>query len=380
MRILHVTPTADLASGGPIEGIRARGVFLQAEGHTVEVLTGDAPDAGYLAGFPLKVHAKGPSQGGFAKAPEMEKWLDEHFADYDAVIANGIWQYPNLAVRNAASRAKRPYWVFTHGMLDPYFNRAFPLKRIKKMLYWPWQHAVLRDARAVLFTCEEEKILARESFRPYRVRERVVSYGTSDPTGDPEGQKRAFEAAFPALAGKRYLLFLSRVNPKKGPDLLLKAFIELAARDPELHLAMAGPAEPEYQKSLEAIVAGKPGADRVHWLGMLKGDVKYGAFRNAEAFILPSHQENFGIAVAEALACGVPVLITKPVNIWREIDEDGAGYVDEDTEEGVAGLIARWIDTPSEIRQRMAESARRCFLDRFTIQKSAESLLEALAE
>ncbi len=128
-----------------------------------------------------------------------------------------MWQYPGLAARRAARALGLPYFVYTHGMLDPWFKRAFPLKHLKKLLYWPWgEYRVLRDAAAVCFTCEEEMILARQSFALYKAREAVVSYGTSAPAGDPDTQRAAFLGAYPALQGKRLLLFLSRHPCEKG--------------------------------------------------------------------------------------------------------------------------------------------------------------------
>src|SRR6202030_4246906 len=93
-----------------------------------------------------------------------------------------------------------PYYVFTHGMLDPWFKKAYPLKHLKKLLYWPWaEYRVLRDAKAVLFTSEEERILARRSFALYRVRERVVAYGTAAPPGNSEQLRTQFLAQHPEL-------------------------------------------------------------------------------------------------------------------------------------------------------------------------------------
>src|SRR5437762_5411066 len=104
---------------------------------------------------------------------------------------------------------------------------------------------------------------------------------------------------------------------------------------------------------------------------MLTGDTKWGALSAAEAFVLPSHQENFGIAVAEALACGTPVLISNKVNIWREIAADGAGFVDEDDEPGTARLLAKWLATPEGEREKMRRAAEQSFRTRFEVQMAA---------
>ena len=120
-------------------------------------------------------------------------------------------------------------------------------------------------------------------------------------------------------------------------------------------------------------------AQHVFWTGMLRGELKWGAFRAADAFILPSHQENFGIAVAEALACGVPVLISNQVNIWREIDASGAGLVEPDDLAGTRRLIERWLDQPQAAWQAMKTRAAQCFHERFLIDRTFESVMAAMA-
>jgi glycosyltransferase involved in cell wall biosynthesis len=116
----------------------------------------------------------------------------------------------------------------------------------------------------------------------------------------------------------------------------------------------------------------------VIWTGMVSGDLKWGAFRTADAFILPSHQENFGIAVAEAMGCGTPVLISNQVNIWREIQQAEGGLVDVDTQEGTERLIEKWLHTPREQWQRMRANAQSCFEQRFLIDRTADSFIEAM--
>src|SRR5439155_16750291 len=160
-------------------------------------------------------------------------------------------------------------------------------------------------------------------------------------------QREAFLKAFPHLRDKRILLFLGRLHEKKGCDLLLQAFADLAGSSKqvpaELHLVMAGPAKDEYGEFLKNLAVKLRIDSRVTWTNMLAGDLKWGAFHSAEAFILPSHQENFGIAVAEALACGLPVLISNRVNIWREIRLHGAGFVEGDDLKGTQRLLKSWV-------------------------------------
>jgi len=379
VNLLQVISSADPAHGGPMEGIRQTSEVLAQMGHHTEVASSDDPALPWLRDFSLTVHALGPGKSGYGYAPRMVPWLRENAARYDAVIVNGLWQYAGLAAWRALRGRETPYFVYTHGMLDPWFKRAYPLKHLKKSLYWPWgDYRVLRDAKAVLFTCEEEKLLARQSFGLYRANEVVVSYGTAGPAGDAVAQRAAFLSRYPELRGKRLLLFLSRIHVKKGCDLLIEAFARVAGADPSLRLVMAGPDQTGWRPELERRAASLDVPDRITWAGMLTGDMKWGAFYAAEVFALPSHQENFGVAVAEALACSLPVLISNKVNIWREIIEDGAGLVAEDTEAGMTRLLQEWLALPPPARQEMARRARRCFEDRFEIQIAANNLLEAL--
>jgi len=147
----------------------------------------------------------------------------------------------------------------------------------------------------------------------------VVGYGTSAPTGDAEQQQKLFLRRFPHLRDQRLVLFLSRIHPKKGVDLLIEAFAAVAPMDPRLQLVIAGPDQVGWQAQLQQRAAALGIAERITWPGMLGGDLKWGAFRAAELFCLPSHQENFGVVVAEALACGLPVAIAEHVNISAEV-------------------------------------------------------------
>ena len=143
-------------------------------------------------------------------------------------------------------------------------------------------------------------------------------------------------------------------------------------------VVMAGPADHDYGKQMQRLAKELGLQDHVTWTGMLCGDEKWGAFRCAEAFILPSHQENFGIAVAEALACSLPVLISNQVNIWREIQQAEGGLVDIDTQDGTERLITRWLQTPPDKWARMRLNAAQCFQQRFLIDRTAESFIEAM--
>lgn len=366
--ILHVTRSIDPRSGGTYEGARCLAANQMASGHTVETVTLDAP--GVVHAMPGVVHLVGPGSGSYGRTTALDRWLAGHLARFDVVVVHGLWQYHGFAARKACLKAGVPYAVFPHGMLDPWFKRTYPLKHLKKWLYWPWgEYRVLRDAAAVLFTAEEERLAARQSFWLYCAREQVVGFGTEPPPDDPHAQREAFFARFPDLRGKRLLLFLGRVHPKKGVDTLMRAF---AAHGGDLHLVVAGPDPDGMRPALEQPAGAA--ASRITWTGMIQGAEKWGAFRCADAFILPSHQENFGVAVAEALACDLPVLISRRVNIWREIEQAGAGWTAEDDEAGCAGLVRRWAGASTDERTRLRAAARPCFVTHFAMAGASARL------
>lgn len=378
MRILNVITSTNPAAGGPIENVTQMSRFF-GDTHRFEVACLDAPDAPWIADSPLIIHALGPGRGGYGYAPGVVNWLRANRRNYDAVLVRGIWQFGSYATWKALRNTSTPYFVFPHGMLDPWFKTSYPLKHIKKLMYWPWaEYRVLRDAKTVCFTSEEERVLARESFGLYRARETVVNYGTAAPPADVEAQCAAFLAQFPELNDKKLLLFLSRIHVKKGADLLIEAFARVAQNDADLHLVMAGPDQQGLQSELQAQAQKLGVAERITWTGMLQGELKWGAFRAASAFILPSHQENFGIVVAEALACGVPVLISDKVNIWREIVADQVGWVAPDTLEGTLANLTAWLHASDEELETMKRAAVRCFNERFEIGGAARSLLAVI--
>jgi glycosyltransferase involved in cell wall biosynthesis len=223
---------------------------------------------------------------------------------------------------------------------------------------------------------------AAQSFWMYQCRPQVIPYGTAAPPDDESRQREAFFDAFPALRDKQILLFLGRVHEKKGCDLIVEAIAQLREQQgerPRHHLVLAGPvSDISYARRLRERVARLGLSESVTWTGMLTGDRKWGAFRAADVFVLPSHQENFGIAVVEAMACGLPVLISRSVNIWREVVADQAGFAETDSGDGTRRLLMHWISLDQTTRNRIRANARRCFDRRFNVRMTSERVTRAL--
>lgn len=387
MNILHVIRTLDPAWGGPVEGLRNITAKATALGHSAEITCLDAPHSSWLKTSHLKVNAVGPAKlGQFGYCRRLDAWLQENIRRFDLVTANGIWMYFSAAVRRAAMQASVPYFVFIHGALDPWFKHRYPLKHIKKQIYWnAVESRVLRDAAAVLFTTAEEEALAHRAFWPYRCNSKIVGYGIEDPFLRKSQSKESIEPglslrrAFPQIGDRKFLLFLARIHEKKGIDLLLQAIGRNSKDFEDYAFVITGPGNEGYISELKTMAAQFGLENQLIWTGPLYDELKWAAFQEAEAYVLPSHQENFGISITEALACSVPVLITVKVNIWREIVEDGAGFAENDDVSGICRLLERWSRSSQTQKLCMRENARRCFENHFDIANTSARLFTLFA-
>lgn len=392
MKLLHLVASLDPQQGGVCQAVRTMIAGLAEQGVANEVATLDAPDAAWRAGAadPFTVHTLGPGRTSWGYSDQLIPWLSNNLPLYNGVILHGLWQYPGYALRKAMQRllahpaAVAPrVFVMPHGMLDPYFQRAEGrrIKALRNQLYWQLiEKTVVNQATGLLFTCETERRLAHEPFPAYRPRqERIVSLGVAEPLAYVPAMQTAFRARCPELVDRPYLLFLSRLHDKKGVDLLLQAYVQLAAANPAAvpALVVAGPGlDTPYGQQMQQLAAGVP---TVFFPGMLSGDAKWGAFYGCDAFVLPSHQENFGIAVAEALACGKPVLISDQVNIYQEIVAGEGGLVAPDTLAGTQQLLATWTGMTSAAQQAMSQRARQVYLNNFAVKSATTKLLAALS-
>jgi len=388
MKILRVISSMNPKQGGPCQGIRNSIPELEKSNVRNEVVCIDEPDADYLGKDSFTIHAIGAGKkNSWGYNKNLIPWLLSNFHRFDKVIVHGLWSYHSHAAIKAIIEYREnndvspKVYIMPHGMLDPYFQKAKErrLKALRNEIYWKIiENKVINKADGILFTCEEELLLARTTFPNYKPKREInVGYGVELPPEHNGGKKKAFEEKVPKWNGKPFLLFLSRIHQKKGVDLLINAYLKLEKElDTIPQLVIAGPGlEHSYGKEIK-LLASK--SQNILFPGMLSGDAKWGAFYECEAFVLSSHQENFGISIVEALACSRFVLISNKVNIWREIKSESAGFVADDTALGTIELLNNWISLSGDEKLKMNEQAKATFEKLYAIGPAANKLRSAL--
>jgi glycosyltransferase involved in cell wall biosynthesis len=292
---------------------------------------------------------------------------DEAVARADVVHLHSLYLFHVWATARACRRHGVPYLLRPHGTLDPFIWKRHRLR--KWMMECAFQNSVIRGAAALHYTAAEEMKLAE----PYvhGARGVVISNGLDLAEYADLPPPGGLRARHPEIGSRRVVLFLSRLNFKKGLDLLVPAFAEACRAVDDLHLVIAGP-DDGMLKETEGRVAAAQVGDRVTFAGMLGHAQKLAAFRDATMFVLPSYSENFGIAVVEAMACGVPVGISDKVNIWREVQDAGAGLVAPTTVSAVAEQIVSLARKPD--LATMGARGRKLVEERFAWDKIAQDL------
>ena len=380
LSIIHVIHSIDPAHGGTTEAAR---LLAQTKAPVRSiVLSSDDPASGWGKDWPCTVRMLGPGRTKFGWTPNWEAGLRDLLQPGAVVVVHGLWQYHALAAARAARRANVPMLVYPHGMLDPWALRQS--QWLKWATWWAFNRKVFRQAAGVCFTTEDERRLAAPKLGDICGSQVIVPLGVEEPPDSTEMLKAEFESAHPALAGRRVLLFLGRLHPKKGCDMLLEAFARWqSADDPgkSVHLRLVGPPHAlHYQLELErqCQALGLSIGQDVSFAGSVAGRNKWRELAAAEVLVLPSHQENFGIVVAEALACGVPVLLSDKVNTAPAIAEHGAGLVADDTVAGTLQLLQGWARKSADEKTAIRRLARKLYVTQFAIQTARRRFLDVV--
>lgn len=366
MRVLHVIPSVSERSGGPATAIvpmcralREQGidVFLATTSHGLARMNTDGVTD--YRGVPARFF---PAQVGesFKYSRPLAKWLSASVREFDLVHIHAVFNHASIAAAAACRKSGVPYVVRPLGTLDPWSMKQ---KSRRKRIFWLLQgKRMFEQSAAVHYTAAGEKTATEEYLG--------VNHGRVIPLGvDVNGCVSVKSAAeyFPVLAGHPYVLTLSRLDPKKGVDVLIEAFISLD-RD-YWRLVVAGDGPQDYVSSLKQKARG---LEKIFFTGWVEGEVKEALLREASLLALPSRHENFGLSVMEAMARGVSALVTPDVNLAGEIEAAGAGWI-VDLSRLQNGLSAVLDDDTERVRRGRAAHQ---FAQQYSWQRTATELAE----
>jgi len=383
MRVLHVIPSLGASRGGPSFVMKTLARGLAESGVDVHIATTDDDGKGRLDvkhGVPIEdggvTYWFFPRQTRFYSVSwPLSRWLAMNVAGYDVVHIHALFSFPSVAAAYWARRKKAPYVVRPLGTLNRWSiqNRRPLMKKLSLRLL---EVRILRAAAAVHFTSEQERLEAQDCCPTDNAVVIPNPLDREDPAIDvTRGRLRS---QYPALAERVWILFLSRIDPKKGLDLLLPAFARLRALHPGAALIVAGDGDPGYVKSLRGLAA-KLGVEAdIVWTGFITGEEKRAALTDCDVFALPSYSENFGVAALDAMASGLPLVVSDQVAIHKEIAEAGAGLVVPCSEDAVLeALVATVRDAP--LRFRLGRNARLA-AQQFSVEKVVVRLLDLYAQ
>lgn len=358
MRIIHIVPSiSEEASGATYAVVRlCESLIETGEDLTLAALDWSPPPPRYafLKTFPLGI---GPRRLG--RSPDMCRWLMRETADgpIDVIHNHGMWQMNAIYPGWVARRRKTRLVVSPHGAFSAWAMRhGSPFKKI----FWPLlQRPALQQASCFHATAEMEyEDIRRLGFKQPVA---VIPNGIDTPDISPKSQQ-----------GIRTVLFLGRIHPKKGVDILLNAWAAVMERFPDWDLQIVGPDNRGYLAEMQ-VLAAQLRLERVAFPGVLYGEEKLRAYREASLFVLPTHSENFGITVAEALAAGTPAIVTKGAP-WDGLEPQGAGWwIDIGIDALVASLEEAMAKSPDELAQN-GMNGREWMIREFSWQAIGEKM------
>ena len=376
LRVLSIISTMDPKNGGPAKSILDQNIyFTKVKKYRAKIISLDRkhnlpkyfhqyksisyfPRNSFFSKFKLLGINRYPIQLNFLN------WLIKNKNNYDVFILHGIWDFKNLIARLFI---KNKYYVFLHGTLNPYERKSF-FKYLKKKIYWFLiEKKNLLNAKAVLFTSKEEKKLSNNTFiNTDDLNKLTVDYGIILEKYNESACSNKLFKTYPFLKNKKYYLFMGRVDPKKGCDILLQS-IYLLGNKFKSNLVFAGDYNNSTGEELKRLVTKLDLQEKVFFLGHVADDIKSGVLTNSKAMLLCSHDENFGISLVESLGYGKPVLTTYKVNTYKKILAYKAGYIANDNAKSFCRIINKFENLNLKQKRLMSKNARNCFNENFNL-------------
>jgi glycosyltransferase involved in cell wall biosynthesis len=378
LKLLRLIASMDPKTGGPPNGINYITPFLNEINIDTTILCLDNPEESYIKNSQINIIALAENKTSWQYNPKLYHWLYNNLKNFDVVIVHGIWIYHSFAVTKAIKNLKKlnsnfeiKHFIYPHGMLDSYFQteKKRILKSIRNYFYW---HLVesknINNATGIIYTSKIEMEIASKTFSKYKPKQIFnLGYGIAVPN-DIYKQKNTEE----------YFLFLGRYDNKKGIDTIINAYHQIYLNYKIIlpKLIIAGPGlNGEYGKHIQNLVNRNDNLKyQIELKDIVFGIEKWHLIANAKAMILWSHQENFGITVAESLGMGVPVLLSKQVNIWDEIVLNNAGFSENDTVGKLVETILKFNKLTELDYNLMCLNAKKMYHNYYKPEKYANRL------
>lgn len=372
MRILHVIPGLAYSSG-PTHVVLHLAERLADRGHKVSIyyLTGRGYDTVFprnssveMRGFPVKIFKK------WGYAPSLHRHLDQTVSQFDIIHIHSLWSYPNIAATQAAWRHGIPYLMRPIGSLEPW---CMLTSRCKKRIYMALiERRHLKRAAAIHATSEQEALnIAKLGIGTKIV---VVPNGINPDEYNVMPPREVFRERFNIGTNKKVVLFLGRLHPKKGLNILVESFAQVYRVTPNVILGIVGPDEGGYVNMIKSQVERLGITNAVIFAGELKGQDKLAAYAAADVFVLPSHSENFGIVVAEAMASGLPVVVSRNTP-WQDVERQNAGlWVNLKVEEISQAILT--ILNNQRTALKMGQNGRMLVRDKYSWYKITKQMLK----
>lgn len=379
LKVLHVIPSVGSLRGGPSRAVYNMAYGVEEFGHTVHIATTDDNAVSRLVvpyGQPVVKHNVTtwyfPRQTRFYTVSwPLTRWLAGHIGGYDLVHIHSLFSYASLPAALFAHHYGIPYIVRPLGTLNQWgmANRRRWLKRISFRLI---ESRILAHAAGIHYTSNQERLEAKalgiDQFAA------VIPLGINLSAFAHLPASGTFRHHYPQLVGRTLLLFLSRLDPIKGLELLLPAFAQVRQKQPNIGLILAGRGAPDYEAWLRAQVQELSLEGDLVFTGFLRAEQKLAALADCDLFVLPSYSESFGVAVVEAMAAGLPVVITDRVGIYDAVKQANAGLVVPCNADALAAALLR-LANDAELRRQMATNGQHLAHDRFSLPAMTRSLI-----
>ena len=377
IKILRIIATLDPKFGGPQHGIIESSKHLIQNGYKVDIVTIDKKK--YLN---LNLNYKNLRIINFSDSIgkdyrfsfKLFLWLLKSKKYYDYFIIHGLWQFPTLLARIVL---KTKYFVFTHGMLDPFFRLNF-FKKIKKQIYWYLiEYKNLQKADSILLTSiGERKCLKNTYVKTDKLNTKIIKYGMFKKNINQKSAINKFNLKFPFLKKVNFYLFLGRFHEKKGCEIIIESIYRFSNKI-KTPVLLAGPMlNTTYERFLKSLVKKYNLKNKIIFSDAIFDEIKWGAILNCRAMLLPSHGENFGVAIAEALSVGKPVIITKKVNIASIISKYKAGYTLSDNVKSFSKGLKKFEKLNHSSLNKISKNAKLCFDENFNLELGKYNLYE----